>query len=114
MGENVQDFLAKFKVEADKMRQLSPDMTMAFMALFGKVMKQGALTVKQKELIALGIALGVQCTPCILLHVQKSLDAGASKEEILEAAEVAVVMAGGPAFTNMPKVIEALESLLPG
>lgn len=114
MGENVQDFLAKFKVKADQMRQLTPDMMTGFGTLFGKVMKEGALTVKQKELVAVGIALAVQCEPCIVLHIDKALDAGASKDEILEAAQVAVLMAGGPAYTHMPKVIEALESLVPG
>lgn len=80
------------------------------MALFGKVMKDGAVPVKQKELIAIAIAVSCYCGPCIKLHVKKCLDAGASREEILEAASVAVMMAGGPAFTHLPEVIDALDA----
>jgi len=45
------------------------------------------------------------------LHVQKCLDAGATKEQILEAASVAVMMGGGPAYTHIPVVMETLETL---
>lgn len=51
--------------------------------------------------------------PCINLHVQKCLDAGNSPAEILEAASVAVMMQGGPAYTHIPVAMEALEALAP-
>jgi AhpD family alkylhydroperoxidase len=37
-------------------------------------MKDGALKKKEKELVALGIAAAQRCEPCIILHVQKSLE----------------------------------------
>jgi AhpD family alkylhydroperoxidase len=76
-------------------------------------MKDGALTTKQKELIALGIAVAQRCEPCINLHVQKCLGAGNTSAEVLEAASVAVMMQGGPAYTHIPVVMEALEALSP-
>ena len=60
---------------------------------------------------ALAVGLAVRCKPCIYLHVQKALKAGASREQILEAAEVVVMMAGGPAYTHVPEVIKALDEL---
>ena len=45
-------------------------------------------------------------------HVKKCLDLGATKEEILDAASVAVMMQGGPSFTYLPKVLQALEALV--
>jgi AhpD family alkylhydroperoxidase len=86
-------------------------MAKGFGGLFQGVMKNGALSTKQKELVALGIAVAQRCEPCINLHVKKSLEAGNSAAEVLEAACVAVVMQGGPAFTHIPAVIEALEAL---
>ena len=80
-------------------------------ALFAKIMKDGVISLKTKELIAIGIAVGIQCEPCIRLHVQKCLDAGCSKEEIMEASSVAVMMSGGPAYTHLPMVLETLEAL---
>ena len=88
-------------------------MVKGFGGLFQSVMKDGALKKKEKELVALGIAVSQRCEPCINLHVQKSLEAGNSPAEILEAASVAVMMQGGPAYTHIPVVMDALEALAP-
>lgn len=106
-------FLEKFKGDLEKMKQAAPDMVKGFGGMFLNIMKDGALKTKEKELVALGIAVAQRCEPCIRLHVQKSLEAGNSPAEILEAASVAVMMQGGPAYTHIPVVIEALESLAP-
>lgn len=74
-------------------------------------MKEGELTVKEKELIALAIGLAMRCKPCIYLHTYKCLDVGATREQIIEAAGVAVMMQGGPAYTHIPAVIDALDAL---
>jgi len=74
-------------------------------------MGEGVLAVKQKELIALGISVAKQCEPCIILHVKKCLDADLTKEEMMEACCVAVMMSGGPAYTHIPVVINAIEQL---
>ena len=104
-------FITKFKADIEKMKaQVSPA-TNGFAGLFSKVMADGALTVREKELIAIAIAVAKQCEPCIKLHVQKCLDAGAVREEIFDAAGVAVMMSGGPAYTHVPMVIEALDEL---
>ena len=81
--------------------------------LFAKTMADGAISVLYKELIALGIGVSKQCEPCIVLHVKKCLDAGATREQIIEAASVAVMMGGGPAYTHIPMVIECLDALIP-
>lgn len=108
---NAKEFLGQFSKDLKKMKAETGDMVGAFAGLFGKTMGEGALTVKQKELIALAIAVAKQCEPCITLHVKKSLDAGASKEEMLEACGVAVMMGGGPAYTHVPMVINAIDQL---
>ena len=113
MSERTLAFLEKFKGDYEKMRQSAPDMLKGFGALFQGVMKDGALKKKEKELVALGIAVAQRCEPCINLHVQKCLEAGNAAPEILEAACVAVMMQGGPAYTHIPVVMEALEALAP-
>ena len=111
MSNEIKEFFTKFKTDAEKMGKLTPDAAGGFMQLFSKIMKDGAMPLKQKELVALGIAVAAPCEPCIKLHVQKCLAAGASKEEILESASVAIMMAGGPAFTHLPVVIDTIETL---
>lgn len=109
--DDVKAFLDKFKTDTGKMQKALPDMLQSFMGLFQATMKEGALSVKHKELIALGAALSLRCEPCINLHVQKCLAAGATSEEILETSAVCVMMQGGPGFTYIPKVMDALEAL---
>ena len=88
-----------------------PDAARGLGGLFQAVMKEGALSVREKELIALGIGLAVRCDSCIYAHVEKALKAGASREQVLETAGVAVMMQGGPTYTALPKVVEALDAL---
>ena len=106
------EFLTKFQNDLEKMKSQTIATVNGFAGLFSKIMAAGILTIKQKELVAMGIAVSKQCEPCIRLHTQKCLDAGATREEILEAAGVAVMMGGGPAYTHIPIVIEALDELL--
>lgn len=110
MSEEVKTFYKKFEADSEKMKKMAPNMMAGFGGMFQKIMGEGKLTVREKEFIALGIAMAVQCKPCIFLHVKKCLSVGATPEQVLEAAQVAVVMGGGPAFTHIPEVIDALEA----
>lgn len=87
----------------------APDLGKAFGPFFQTLMKEGALSIKHKELIAAGIAVATRCEPCIYAHVEKCLKHGATPAEVLEAAGVAVMMGGGPAYTYVPVVVAALE-----
>ncbi len=109
--EDIKEFYTKFKADSVKVQQSLPDMVKGFGGLFQNTIKEGVLSVKQKELIALAIGLAVRCEPCIYLHIQKCLDAGATRQEILETAAVVVMMQGGPGFVYIPKILDALEAL---
>jgi AhpD family alkylhydroperoxidase len=111
MTAHVKEFFERFGAYTQLIKQHTPNAASGFSALFGKVMAEGALSVKDKELIALGIGLALRCEPCIRLHVKKSLEAGATKQQVLEAAQVAVMMGGGPVYTHLPMVIETIEAL---
>ncbi len=111
MTGGAKEFVADFAKSTEQMKAQAPDIINGFGGLFAKVMKAGALDVKQKELIAMAVGLSVQCMPCMILHVQKALKAGATREEILEAAGVTVMMGGGPAYTHVPEIIKALDEL---
>ena len=95
----------------EKMKKDAPAMTAGFGGLFSKVMTDGAISLREKELIALGIAVAVNCHPCIMAHTKKCIEAGASREQIIEAVSVAVVMGGGPAYMHVMEVIDALDAL---
>lgn len=105
------EFFQNIGPRMNQMKEQLPGTFEGFMGLFSKAMAAGSITVLEKELIALGIAVSAKCPPCIRMHVKKCLDAGATREQILEAAGVAVMMGGGPAFMHLAEVLEALEAL---
>lgn len=111
MAGEVKAFLDDFTSTMQRVKAEVPHTLEGFAHLFGKVMSEGALSVREKELIALGIAVAQRCTPCITLHVQKCLKAGADRKQVLEAASVAVMMQGGPAYTHLVAVMKALDEL---
>jgi AhpD family alkylhydroperoxidase len=111
MANEIKEFFENYRNGVAKMKEQAPDLVNAFGGFFSKVMKDGALSVMQKELITLSIGVTQCCAPCIRLHIQQALEAGATKEQILEAAAVAVLMGGGPAYTQIPIVINTLEAL---
>jgi AhpD family alkylhydroperoxidase len=71
----------------------------------------GALESKHKELISLAIGIVSHCDPCILWHTNAALEAGATREEILGALKVAVVMGGGPGLAYAVKAHRVLDEL---
>ena len=111
MAGEVKAFLEDYDKYMKKAGEISTNEASAFGGMFQKLMKDGALTVKVKELIAMGIAVETRCAPCIYLHVKKCLEAGAAPNEIIEAAGVAIMMRGGPAYTQLPLVAKAIEEL---
>ena len=111
MSNEVKEYFEKFQKSAEKMKELTPDAVAAFSGLFAKTIKDGALSVKEKELIALGMGLVLRCEPCIRMHTKKCLDAGATKEQVLDVASVALMMGGGPVYTHIPLLIETVEAL---
>jgi AhpD family alkylhydroperoxidase len=74
-------------------------------------MGEGALSVREKELIAVAISLAIRCEPCLYSHLEKAMQAGATREQMLELAGVIVTMQGGPGYVYVPKLLEALDAL---
>lgn len=66
-----------------------------FFAWYGEVMKEGALTEREKALIALAVAHTVQCPYCIDAYTSDSLAKGADEEQMMEAVHVAAAIRAG-------------------
>nr|WP_321467843.1 carboxymuconolactone decarboxylase family protein [uncultured Desulfobulbus sp.] len=70
-----------------------------------------ALDHKQMELVLVACAVMSQCEMCVAIHVEAAASMGASRDEILQAAFMAVAMGGSPKLMYMSYVYEALEDL---
>ena len=78
-----------------EMGKYRPDLFENFMNYYQGVMAAGALTLREKALIALAVAHALQCPYCIDAYTRGSLEAGSNLEEMTEAIHVAAAIRGG-------------------
>ncbi|UVT18611.1 MAG: carboxymuconolactone decarboxylase family protein [Nitrospira sp.] len=78
----------------------APEATKAFWAFDKAAWSEGAIPKKYKELIAVAVALTIQCPYCIELHVARAREAGSSEPEIAETILAAAALRAGGAITH--------------
>lgn len=78
----------------------SPDGMAAFWAFDKAAFAPGALSGREKQLIAIAVAMTTQCPYCIKLHVDAARKEGATEEQLAEAALVAAAIRAGGALTH--------------
>ena len=91
----------------------APQVMDGFTKLHEASTEDGALDKKTKELIALAIGITVRCDGCIAYHVHDAVDAGASRQELIETIGVAVMMGGGPSVVYGCEALQAVDQLQP-
>lgn len=67
-----------------------------FSDFMGEVSSAGAVSLRNKELMAIGLSVLSKCEPCVRIHTDKARGLGISEEEISEAAWMAVAFGGAP------------------
>jgi AhpD family alkylhydroperoxidase len=87
----------------------NPEQAKAFMNFVEKAESKGALNVKTKELISIALSIAEHCEWCIAFHVRNAIEAGATREEIMDACFVAVLMGGGPSLMYVKPVMDAID-----
>jgi AhpD family alkylhydroperoxidase len=93
-----------------KRTTLNPEIDAAFRQFSQAVFKEGALTRKTKQLIAVAVAHVTQCPYCIQGHTKGALREGATPQEIMEAIWVAAEMRAGGAFAHSALALETIET----
>ena len=83
-----------------EMGKANPQLWEKFMGWYGAVFAEGALTEREKSLIALGVAHAVQCPYCIDAYTQACLEKGSNVEEMTEAVHVASAIRGGASLVH--------------
>ncbi len=105
MGKRT-DQLDAFLNGLQQMGNEAPGAVGAFMGLLKGCYAPGALDLKTKELIGVAICCCNRCKYSIVYHVHEALQAGATREEIVEAAMVAVAFGGGPSMAYVVTVLK--------
>ena len=94
--------LAKF----NRFAELAPDAFKKFVAFDEAAYEAGAISHKNKELIAVAVALTTQCPYCIEIHAKRARKAGATEQELAEATLVAAALRAGGAVTHGTHTLE--------
>ena len=89
-----------------------PGQMSGFARLHRKSMEDGALSRSVKEMMALSISIATGCEGCIAYHTHDAIQAGATREELLEAVGVGILMGGGPATIYATYALKAVEEFL--
>ena len=82
-----------------------------FFDYYGEVMKEGALTAREKALIALAVAHAMQCPYCVDAYTETCLKVGADEEQMMEAVHVAAAIRGGASLVHAVQMMNKADEL---
>jgi AhpD family alkylhydroperoxidase len=104
--KNINDNLAP-------LRKAQPEAMQGFGQLARAAMAEGAMSAKNKELIALAIGITQHCSGCIGFHIKALHKLQCTRAELEEMLSVCVYMGGGPALMYAAEAVNAWESMAP-
>jgi AhpD family alkylhydroperoxidase len=78
----------------DLLAKQEPSVMKALYRYKNEIFKKGALSVKEKELIAVSVCMLLKCDICLEVHAEEARRQGATSEELREAMMVAMYLAG--------------------
>ncbi len=100
------DQLARF----GEISEGAPALADAFFGYYGKVFEDGALSAREKSLIALAVAHAVQCPYCIDAYTQDALAKGSDLEQMTEAVHVACAIRGGASLVHGLQMLDGVRA----
>ena len=82
-----------------------------FFALDNKAYINGALPAKTKELMGLVASMVLRCNDCIFYHIDRSIAEGATKEELYESFNIALIVGGSIVIPHLRYAFEVMEEI---
>lgn len=82
-----------------------------FFALDNKAYIDGALNAKTKELMGLAASMVLRCNDCIFYHIDRSMQEGATKEELMETFNVALIVGGSIVIPHLRYAFEVMDKI---
>jgi AhpD family alkylhydroperoxidase len=107
---NWNDYHERVRKGIAEIGRANPDVVRGYRALGEAGKKTDLLGAKTRELIALAVAVTVQCDGCIVVHTEAALQHGATEEEILEALSVAIQVKTGSALIYSTRALDAVKA----
>jgi alkylhydroperoxidase/carboxymuconolactone decarboxylase family protein len=82
-----------------------------FFDYYGAVFAEGALTAREKSLIALAVAHAVQCPYCIDAYATDATEKGCSENQMMEAVHVAAAIRGGASLVHGVQMMNKVKDI---
>ena len=100
--------LKKFSEVGEFQKELSDK----FFEYYGAVFKDGALSEREKSIIALAVAHAIQCPYCIDAYTTDSLEKGYTEEQMMEAVHVSSAIRGGASLVHGVQMMNKAKKLM--
>lgn len=94
-----------------RITEWSPELGEQFFTYYNQVFQEGALSAREKSLIALAVAHVVQCPYCIEAYTKDGLKRGIEKEEMMEAVHVGAAIQSGATLVHGVQMMNWVEKL---
>jgi AhpD family alkylhydroperoxidase len=108
---NYPDFINATRDQGRVLYKAIPDTIKGFGTLSKAAKESPAIGVKEKEFVALGIAVAIRCEPCIAFHVEALMKAGATRAELADVLAMCIQMGGGPSVMYAGKALDCWDQL---
>jgi AhpD family alkylhydroperoxidase len=82
-----------------------------FFALDNKAYINGALNAKTKELMGLSASMVLRCNDCIFYNIDRSIQEGATREELMETFNVALIVGGSIVIPHLRYAFEIMDNI---
>ncbi len=82
-----------------------------FFEYYNMVFEEGALTAREKSLIALAVSHTEQCPYCIDAYTKDGLQRGITKEEMMEAVHVGAAIKSGATLVHSVQMMNKVNKL---
>jgi alkylhydroperoxidase/carboxymuconolactone decarboxylase family protein len=89
----------------------APELWEKFLGWYNAVFAEGALTEREKALIALAVSHAVQCPYCIDAYTTGSLEKGATPDQMTEAVHVAAAIRGGASLVHAVQMRNKIDKI---
>jgi alkylhydroperoxidase/carboxymuconolactone decarboxylase family protein len=94
-----------------KISDFQPTLAKKFFDYYGEVFKEGALTAREKALIALAVSHVVQCPYCIDAYTEDCMEKGCDEVQMMEAVHVGAAIKGGATLVHGVQMMEKYKKL---
>lgn len=82
-----------------------------FFALDNKAYVDGALPAKTKELMGLVGSMVLRCNDCIFYHIDRSIQEGATRDELMESMNIALIIGGSIVIPHLRYAFEVMDDI---